>query len=95
MVIVPTLEDAHARIDKLEQRMRQLKVSDGEMIWDDFDGLPMTNLLAKFKMPEIEQYTGIGCPRIHLRLFNTVMRAHDLDEAQMIMLFPMSLSGAT
>ncbi|RVX08208.1 Retrovirus-related Pol polyprotein from transposon 17.6 [Vitis vinifera] len=45
-------------------------------------------------MPEIERYTGIGCPRIHLRLYSTVMRAHGLDEAQMIMLFPMSLSGA-
>ncbi|RVW62232.1 Transposon Ty3-I Gag-Pol polyprotein [Vitis vinifera] len=33
-------------------------------------------------------------PRIHLRLYSTVMRAHGLDEAQMVMLFPMSLSGA-
>ncbi|RVW25048.1 Transposon Tf2-2 polyprotein [Vitis vinifera] len=65
------------------------------MGWDDFDGLPVASLPAKFKMPEIERYTGIGCPRIHLRLYSTVMRAHGLDEAQMIMLFPMSLSGAT
>ncbi|RVW31076.1 hypothetical protein CK203_093174 [Vitis vinifera] len=46
-----------------------------------------------FRMPEIERYTGIGCHRIHLRLYSTVMRAHELDEAQMVMLFPMSLSG--
>ncbi|RVW18051.1 hypothetical protein CK203_113340 [Vitis vinifera] len=65
------------------------------MRWDDFDGLPVASLPAKFKMPEIERYTGIGCPRIHLRLYSTVMRAHGLDKAQMIMLFPMSLSGAT
>ena len=45
-------------------------------------------------MLEIERYTGIGCPCIHLRLYSIVMRAHNLDEAQMIMLFPMSLSGA-
>ena len=45
-------------------------------------------------MLEIKRYMGIGCPRIHLRLYSTVMRAHGLDEAQMIMLFPMSLSGA-
>ncbi|XP_034707011.1 uncharacterized protein LOC117930461 [Vitis riparia] len=45
-------------------------------------------------MPEIERYTGIGCPRIHLRLYSTIMRAHGLDGAQMIMLFPMSLGGA-
>ena len=45
-------------------------------------------------MLEIERYTGIGCPCIHLRLYSIVMRAHNLDEAQMIMLFPMSLSEA-
>ena len=95
MVIVPTLEVAHARIDKLEQRMRQLRVSDGDMIWDDFDRLPIASLPVKFGMPKIEQYMGIGCPCIHLRLYNTMMRDYDLDEAQMIMLFPMSLSGVT
>ena len=68
MVVVPTLDDAHARMDRLEQRMRELRVSDGGMVWDDFDGLPVASLSAKFKMPEIERYMGIGCPRIHLRL---------------------------
>ena len=32
--------------------------------------------------------------RIHLQLYNAVMCGHRLDEAQMIMLFPLSLSGA-
>ncbi|RVW39426.1 Transposon Ty3-G Gag-Pol polyprotein [Vitis vinifera] len=54
----------------------------------------LASLPAKFRMPEIERYTGIGCPRIHLRLYSTVMRAHGLDDAQMVMLFPMLLSGA-
>ena len=45
-------------------------------------------------MPDIERYIGIGCPRIHLQLYNAVMLEHRLDEAQMIMLFPLSLSGA-
>ena len=54
----------------------------------------MASLSAKFRMLEIERYTGIGCPCIHLRLYSTVMRTHGLDEAQMVMLFPMSLSGA-
>ncbi|KAL6350625.1 hypothetical protein AAG906_022335 [Vitis piasezkii] len=60
--------------------MRQMRISDGAISWDDFDG--------------IERYTGIGCPKIHLRLYNSVMRAHGLDEAQLIMFFPMSLSEA-
>ena len=81
MVVVLTSKNAHARMDRLEQRMRQLRVSDEKMAWDDFDGLPVASLPTKFRMPEIEQYTGIGCPRIHLRLYSTMMRTRDLDEA--------------
>ena len=54
----------------------------------------MSSLPAKFRMSNIERYTGVGCPRIHLRLYSTMMRAHGLDESQMITLFPLSLSGA-
>ncbi|RVW72549.1 hypothetical protein CK203_061232 [Vitis vinifera] len=91
----PTSDDTHARMDRLEQRLRQMRASDGGITWDDFDGSPMASLLAKFRMPNIERYMGIGCPRIHLGLYNTIMRAHELDESQMIKLFPMSLSGIT
>ncbi|RVW25275.1 hypothetical protein CK203_114769 [Vitis vinifera] len=91
---IPASEDPHARMDKLEQKLRQMRTSEGAITWEDFDGAPMASLPAKFRMLEIERYTGIGCPRIHLRLYSTVMRAHGLDDAQMVMLFPMSLSGA-
>ncbi|RVW24413.1 hypothetical protein CK203_093193 [Vitis vinifera] len=43
---------------------------------------------------DIERYSGIGCPKIHLRLYSTVMRAHGIDDAQLVAFFPMSLSGA-
>ncbi|RVX02300.1 hypothetical protein CK203_028395 [Vitis vinifera] len=64
-------------------------------MWDDFDGSPVASLPTKFRMPDIDRYTGIGCPHIHLRLYSIVMRTHGLDESQMIMLFTMPLSGAT
>ena len=73
--------------------MRQMRVSDGSVIWDDFEGMPVASLSAKFRMLDIERYTGMGCPHIHLRLYSTVMRAHALDESQMITLFLLSLSG--
>ncbi|RVW21434.1 hypothetical protein CK203_108817 [Vitis vinifera] len=53
---------------------------------------PHLILPAKFRMSDIERYTSIGCPRIHLQLYSTVMRAHGLDESQMITLFPLSLN---
>ena len=74
--------------------MRSLHVTDGVMSWDGYDDLPIVALPADFRMPNIERYTGIGYSRIHLQLYSVVMRRHRLDETQMIMLFPLSLSGA-
>ena len=70
-----------------------MRVFDGVTSWDDFDSVSATKLPPDFKMPEIERYTGRGWPRVHLRLHSIVMRAHRFDEVQMLMLFPMSLSG--
>ena len=61
---------------------------------DGYDDLPVAALPVEFRMPDIERYTRIGYPCIHLQLYSAVMREHRLDEAQMIMLFPLSLSGA-
>ncbi|RVW71793.1 hypothetical protein CK203_055182 [Vitis vinifera] len=49
--------------------MRSLHVSDGIMSWDGYDDLPVAALPVEFRMPDIERYTGIGCPRIHLHHF--------------------------
>ena len=82
-VVAPAqiVDDTQARIDRIEQRMRSLHVSDGIMSWDGYDDLPVATLPIEFHMPDIERYTGIGCPHIHLQLYSTVMRRHRLDEA--------------
>ena len=90
----PIIDDTQARIDKIEQRIRSLHVYDGVIGWDEYDDLPVAALPVEFRMPDIERYTGIGCPRIHLPLYSAVIHGHRLDEAHMIMLFPLSLSGA-
>ena len=43
----PTSEDPHALMDRLEQRLRQLRTSDRTVTWDDFDGLLLTSLVAQ------------------------------------------------
>ena len=80
-------------MDRLEQQARQMSVSDGVIDWDDFDTTLGTRLPLDFKMLEIKRYTGKGCLRVHLRLHTIVMRAYRLDEAQMLILFRLSLSG--
>ncbi|RVW12838.1 hypothetical protein CK203_110830 [Vitis vinifera] len=98
--MVPIIDDTRlaeqkARVERLEFRMRQIKLQDGGLTWDDRDGILAASLPTKFCMPDIERYSGIGCPKIHLRLYSTVMRAHRIDDAQLVVaLFLMSLSGA-
>ena len=58
-----------------------MRTSDEVITWEDFDGALVASLPARFRMPEIERYIGISYPRIHLRLYSIVMRAHGLDEA--------------
>ena len=53
---------------------------DSLVAWDDSDGIPMASLLVEFRMLEIDRYTSIGCPCIHLRLYSTIMRAYGLDK---------------
>ena len=60
------LKDTHARMDLIKQRIRQLRVSDSSVIWDDLDSIPMASLSAKFKMPDIERYISVDCSCIHL-----------------------------
>ncbi|KAL6318517.1 hypothetical protein AAG906_000595 [Vitis piasezkii] len=44
------------------------------LAWDDLDSIPVVSLLDKFRMPNIERYTGVGCPCIHVRLYNVSRR---------------------
>ena len=68
-----------------------LRIEEGMDVWDGFDSTPITPLLPKFRMPNMERHTGKGCPRTHLRMYSQLMRGIGLDEAHLIMLFPLSL----
>ena len=58
----PTSEDPHARMDMLEQRLRQLRTSDKAVTWEDFDGAPVANLPAKFRMQRLSDTRGLAAP---------------------------------
>ncbi|KAL6329576.1 hypothetical protein AAG906_022153 [Vitis piasezkii] len=54
-------------------RIRHMRVIDGQSICYDMDRVSATSLPTKFRMLDIDHYTAIECPYIHLRLYNTVM----------------------
>ena len=71
--------------------LRHLRVVEGMDVWNGFDSALVTPLPPKFQMPDMERYTDRGCPYTHLRIYSQLMRGMGLDEAQLIMLFPLSL----
>ena len=66
MTPAPIIDDTQACIDRIEQRIRSLHVSNGVIGWDEYDDLQVEALPVEFRMPDIERYTGIGYPRIQL-----------------------------
>ena len=54
--------DTQAHIDRSEQRMRLLHVSDRVMSWDRYDDFSVATLPVEFRMPDIERYMGIRYP---------------------------------
>ena len=57
-------------IQRVEQMLKQLRVSEGIDVWDGFDSTPVTPLSPKFRMIDMERYTNRGCPRTHLRIYS-------------------------
>ncbi|KAL6336623.1 hypothetical protein AAG906_035937 [Vitis piasezkii] len=77
-VLLPILTTTYdTRLVEYEARVERLE-----------DDILAASVLAKFRMSDIERYSRIGCPNIHLRLYNTVMRTHMIDDAQLVTLFP-------
>ena len=91
IIPVQTTGASDDRIQRVDQMLRRLRVAEGMDVWDGFDSAPVTPLPPKFRMPDMERYTSRGCPRTHLRIYSQLMRGMGLDEAQLIMLFPLSL----
>ena len=76
VALAQIIDDTQAH-DRIEQRIRSLHVCDRVIGWDGYDDLPVATLPVEFRMPDIERYTRIRCPRIHLQLYNTVMASID------------------
>ena len=55
-------------------------MSDRTIVWDDSNRPPIVSSLTSFHMHDIERFIGVGCPRVHVRLYSLVMRALGRDD---------------
>ncbi|RVW26287.1 hypothetical protein CK203_117751 [Vitis vinifera] len=68
------VEGRLVRFSEISDMDRRIVTVDHSWTWDDLDNILVTSLPAKFRMPDIERYAGVGCPCVHLRLCSTMMR---------------------
>ena len=47
------LAKQEAIVERLESKIRQIRLQDGGLTWDDRDGIPAASLPAKFRMQDI------------------------------------------
>ncbi|RVW35109.1 hypothetical protein CK203_085922 [Vitis vinifera] len=61
---VTIVEDPRSRMDRLERRIGQMRNPDEMFSWGDPNDVPVATLPVGFRMPDIERYTGVGCPQM-------------------------------
>ena len=53
---ISTFKYSHIRVDGLEHRLRQIRVSKKTTIWDDIDKAYVVSLLIRFRMLDVEGF---------------------------------------
>ena len=64
--MVPIIEDIRltehdARMERLESKMRRMRLHERVLTWDDSNDILVGSLPPKFCMPDIDCYSGVGC----------------------------------
>ena len=61
------------RMNKMEEMIRRASTMKGLMDYDSLSLFPNARLPPKFKMPTLDKFDGIGCPKSHLKMYIRAM----------------------
>ena len=98
----PVVEDATGKndtISTLTRKMEELqelvkeKKPNTEFDLENMGVKGMKKLPPKFTMLDMQKFSGIGDPKLHLKQYGSIMSATSLDTEQKVGVFPLSLIG--
>ena len=72
----PTVENEkkiNERMNKMEEMIRRASTMKELMDYDSLSLFPNARLPPKFKMPTLDKFDGIGCPKSHLKMYIRAM----------------------
>ena len=61
------------RMNKMEEMIRRASKMKELMDYDSLSLFPNARLPPKFKMPTLDKFDGIGCPKSHLKMYIRAM----------------------
>lgn len=84
------------KIQSLEERLKSIE-GQGALGMDltDLGLVPGVRIPHKFKVPSFEKYTGLTCPKTHIKAYYRKMAAYSDDEKLLMHFFQDSLAGAS
>ncbi|XP_030444408.1 uncharacterized protein LOC115666904 [Syzygium oleosum] len=88
----PPKSDEAERIDKLEEKFRQMQGFDDQFS-RGLAHIVKVQVPKKFKAPEFNKFDGLSCPKVHLQYYTTRMAPHADNVPLMIHTFQDSLTG--
>ena len=93
----PTMESEkkiNKRMDKMEEMIRRACKMEDLMDFNSLSLFPNARLPPKFKMPTLDKFDGIGCPKSHLKMYMRAMQPLGATEEVLAQMFQNTLTGA-
>ena len=94
----PTLENEkkiNERMNKMKEMIRRALMIEELMDYDSFSLFPNARLPPKFKMPTLDKFDGIGCPKSHLKIYIKAMQPLGATKEVLAQMFQNTLIKAT
>ena len=82
------------RMDKMEEMIRRACKMEDLMDFNSLSLFPNVRLPPKFKMPTLDKFDGIGCPKSHLKMYMRAMQPLGATEEVLAQMFQNTLTGA-
>ena len=94
---LPTMESEkkiNERMNKMEEMIRRARKMEDLIDYDSLSLFPNVRLPPKFKMPTLDKFDGIGCPKSHLKMYMRAMQPLGATEEVLAQMFQNTLTGA-
>ena len=83
------------RINKMEEMIKRARKMEDFMDYQSLSLFPDVRLPPKFKMPTLDKFVRIGCPKSHLKMYMRDMQPLRATKELLVQMFQKTLTRAT